>query len=519
MAYTDPANIPNQNTPLNTNSSLGAEKLAQGQMWNIEVMFNNFDTQPYQMSPNIIMELAIEDDILSWPTQGYLVYQNRQEGIERNINKEAWYYRMDARDELSIKMKPIFKNSELDFPPEIWEINSKFVIYDVEDLPATNIETKAKKIYFWDKRYQMMLDKNIQWSTATTKFNTNLKNKKASQATDSERSMYTGDAIKALLKDAGFGEWIDEKNWDTGKSKILYTSPSEFSVADDLKYLLKIHLSPINNDICIFTIDRGTQKWQLLPISKMFEKAGKTANQPGDLQLEHFFFEDQLYNEGKNTAPYKAPYTREPSTKKDIKLTGYNTIDTYKFVDMSGLDNEKILNSKPVYWYDYNSKQFGADIKNNEISNVREKFKKNYVDQLLGDKPTPLFTLNKTKTEQYNVDPQFVYSSATSASDKAMRSLFGMGKILFGGLFLNECMVFRVIGSTHRLAGTFVGIDRLTGGSTNPGTGEGKFDDKICGQWFVTNVKHIWKLNKFINDVTAVKIHSYSNLNIKEDIY
>jgi len=506
--------IPNQNAPLNTSSSLGAEKLSQGQMWNVEVILNNHDTDPYQMSPNIIMELAIEDDLLNWPTQGYLVYQNKQEGIERNLDKNAWYYRMDARDEISIRLTPIFKNSELDFPEEIWEIKINAVVYDVEDLPSTNIETKAKKIYFWDKKYQMLMDKNIQWSTATTEYNEYIGGGvNAAHATDDERSMYTGDAIKALLTDAGFEEYIDHENWDPGKSKILYTSPAQSSVIDDLNYLLSLHISSTNNDICIFTTDRATQKWQLLAVNKIFKQAGKSADTPGDRQLEHLFFEDQMYNTGKNTSPYKAPYTKEPSTKKDIKLTGWNTIDTYQFVDMSGLDNEKTLNSKPVFWYDFSEKQFGADYKENEISAVRDKFKKLYVDELLGDKPTPLFTLNKTKTEQYNIDPQFIFSSATGASDAAMRLKFGMGKILFGGLFLNECISYRVMGSTHRIAGSFIGIDRLTA-NTNY-----KFDDKICGQWFVTNVKHIWKYNKFVNDVIAVKIHSYSDLKIKEDIY
>lgn len=511
------SNIPNENQPLNTNSSLGAEKLTQGQKWNIEVMFNNHNSsqKKYQMSPNHILELAIEDDILDWPTKGYLIYQNKQEGIERNINDQAWYYRMDARDELTIKVKPLFiEDSDITFPPEIWEMGFEFVIYDVEDLPASNIETKAKKIYFWDKRYQMMMDKNIQWSTATTSFNTNLKGKKPAQATDDERSMFTGDAIRALLIDAGFGEWIaDFIYWDKGKAKILYTSPSEYSIIDDLKYLLKIHLSS-DGDICLFNKDRASQKWQLRPMNKIFDKAGKAANEPGDLQLEHFFFEDQIYGT-KNTTPFKAPYSREISGEKDIKLTGYNTIHTYQFVDMSGLDNEKVLNSKPVYWYDNSKKQFGVDFKDNEVLNVREKFKSKYVDKLLGENPTPLFTINYTKTSQYNIDPQFVFSSATSTTSKDMRSLFGMGKILFGGLFLNECISFRVLGSTHRIAGMFAGIDRLSNKALN---GEEKFDNKICGQWFITNVKHIWKLNKYVNDVILIKIHSYDEMNINEDV-
>ena len=80
-----------------------------------------------------------------------------------------------------------------------------------------NIADKIKKIYFWDKRYQMMLDKKLNWSTATTKETSKkLKaaNKSPSHATDIERSMLTGDAIESLLTEAaGYPGFIDSENW------------------------------------------------------------------------------------------------------------------------------------------------------------------------------------------------------------------------------------------------------------------------------------------------------------------
>ena len=68
-----------------------------------------------------------------------------------------------------------------------------------------------------------------------------------------------------------------------------------------------------------------------------------------------------------------------------------------------------------------------------------------------------------------------------------------------------------MLGSTHRIAGTFIGIDNLTGSQS-------KWDDKVCGQWFVVNVKHIFYHNQYVTDLTAVKVNAYSNLNIKEDV-
>jgi len=515
---------PNENTKQNIGSDPNGEKISNSQLFNVIVTLDNHTKEKYQLPTKTILELVIEEDLFNWPYKGYIIYNNRYEAIERNMNPNAWFFRMDARDEISIQIKTISDEPmNITYPPEVWEMDLNFVIYDTEDIPSANIATKMKKIYFWDKRYQMMMDKKIFWSTVTAQ-----KTPNAAHATDDERSMLTGNAIKNLLTSptaANYPDSIDEENWDVGATKVLYTSPSQNSIADDLQKLISSHLSESNNDMVIFKYNnRIDSKWQLIPLYKFFVNAGK--NQPqkneqgqiiegtgaGKWQLEHFFFDDIESDEG-NTSPFRAPYNDGLNFEVDIKMIEWNRIATYEFTDMSGIDNTKALVSKPVYSYGFVSGQFRMDYEQNEIEAIKADFKELYTDNLLPEKKaTPIFTLNKTKKNQINVEPEFCFARKVDSDTKQNRLIKGRGKILYGGLFLNEFIRFRVIGSPHRTIGKFIGIDRMTTDERY------NFDNKICGQWFVTNVKHVWNHNRYVNDICAVKVHMYDDNGVSEDV-
>lgn len=508
------ANGVNENVQQNITSNPAGEKIAASQLFNVILTLNNHSSkEKYNLPTNHILELAIEENILHWPYKGYLIYSNKYEAIERNISPDAWFYRMDARDEIDIQIKLISDEpSDNKFSPKVWEMDLEFVIYDTEDIPSTNIATKIKKIYFWDKRYQMMMDKKGYWSTATAQKLT----KRASHATDVERSMLTGDAIENLLTasdEGGYEGKIDKDNWDKGSVRLMYTSPAQNSIVDDIDELLKVHLSEQDNDMVIMKYNnRIDKKWQLIPLHKFFDKAGKDPDVPGEWQLEHFFFEDIESGEGE-TSPYRSPYKNGLDFEVDIKIPEWNRITTYEFTDMSGIDNTKALISKPVYYYCFTNGVFGMDYTRNEIENVKKDFKTLYTDKLLpAGKAVPIFTLNKTKKNQINVDSEYVSSRVGNFDTSESRSVAGRGKILFAGIFLNEFLKFRVLGSPHRTIGKFIGIDRKTTDATL------KFDNKICGQWFVTNVKHIWNHNRYVNDICAVKVHTYADLGISEDV-
>lgn len=494
------------------------------QVYNLFVTFDNLSTPAYNIPNDLILEMVLEENLLNWPYRGYIVYNNMYEGIERNLENE-FFYRMDCRDEIHLEFSAIPDTEKTPQPPkELWNINLDFVVYDTEDLPSDNNMNKRKKLYFWDKNYQFLMDRKLNWSTAG-----NVEG--ASHLSENERSMFTGDIIKNLLIDGGYESFIDNENWDVGATKQFYTSPANNSITDDISTILDSHLTADKDDFAVLKYNNKYEsKFQLIPMYKFFENAGGKALKrgedgkieggtgPGEWQLEHYFFQEDV-SDNENTTPFRSPVLDdvEPTDpdyfKKDIKPVLWNTIISYRFSDMSGIDNTKALVSKPVYSYCFVTGDFRMDYKDHEIETVKEEFKKLYTDNLFpAERAVPIFTLNTTKTDQINTESEFTFSRSAYSDNPQNRLIHGRGKILFAGVFLNEFIHFRVPGSPHRTIGKFIAIDRLSSYSTL------KFDNKICGQWLVTNVKHIWDNDRYVNDICAVKVHMYEDSGILENV-
>ena len=486
-------------------------KLIGQQLWQYKCVLYNHK-QRYEVPTRAIKILCVEDDLLSWPLRGYVVIDNRMEGFERSEDFDMFYYlRSDARDEIYIEIKPIVAKGTL--PDKIWKIELEAVVYDVEDLPHADMTIKAKKLYFWDKKFQNILEKNIQWSTSNGKrYISPVCPKPIAHASDLERSMFTGEAIASLLFEAGYESYIDFSKWNWGKSKIQFTAKADWTIWDCIQYILQQQISDDGKyDICILQWNRGDKKWNLQPVWNFFEKAG--IGSPKELQIEHMFFEENV-SDNISVSPMKSPINWDSSKEIDIKSDDFNKIRNYRFSQPSGLDNAKAFLTRPVYSHWHKKKQFDIDAKENEIKYVKEKyFKKNYVEYVLSPGKYPVMAMNKTKEFQKSIDPQFSpISTLEPKNDRYIRSLEGRGKILYAGLFLNQNMVIRMTGSTHRLAGTFIGVDRAKTPSDTI------YDYQICGQYLVTNVKHLIQQQKFVNDITMVKVHAYEALPVNEGV-
>ena len=499
-------------------SVTNAAKMIGQQLWNIKVTFRNH-IQEYDLATHAIKLLEIDESDDTWPLRGSIVVDNRLEGFERSTIGDEYFYhvRGDARDEIDIEIWPTLDG---DYPDEIWKIDFKGVIYDVEDLPHEDMTTKVKKFYFWDKRFEMMNEKVPEWSTATGERRSWFKAPDTptlpiAHASDEERSMYTGDAIASLLIEAGYEDLIDQDKWDRGSSRILFNAKSGMTIHECIKYIESKHICENTYDISAgLHFLRGEQKFTLRSYGKLFELAGRGSGTPGELQREHLFFEEYGQDGSPaSTSPYKAPYLTSKSTTNDIKMGEYNTILSYRFSQTAGLDNAKAFLTRPVYSHYHKGKQFQVDIQENEISNVKAYFKKHYVEKLLGNN-YPVMTLNRTKTEEQSIDPCFSPSSTLDpVEDRLSRGAEGRAKTLYAGIFLNQTLTVRLQGSTHRIAGTFIAVDRLTEDSDND------YDYQLCGQYYVAKVSHIFRHQKYVNDLVLVKVHAYDKLKDNEDVY
>lgn len=481
--------------------------IIDSQGFKFTVYLYNGQDKPTPLNKSIIKSIVIDETASEWYITGFIIIEDKFNVLQRPWTSEItppdgmiYKFRNDGNDQIILKIQPILDGQPKDaLNPEVWNIDLVLAVYDVQDFSfGDESAVKYKKLYFWEKDYQTFTENKISWSTANLV-------KNAANLTDKDKRVYTGLAIKDLITNALNYPQKFSSNWDIGSSKIFYTSSTKSNIYDNLSYLMKCHVSEFKGgntgDFCILSRNRYTKEWSLESLSQIFSKAVKN-NIPGTYQLEHFFIggnTNEIKNQTPSVSPYKTPINKGVvSTTNNVHLGQYSTITSYQFVDMAAIDNVKVLNSTPVYYNNTKLHQFGMDFENHDIENVKDYIQTNYVDKLKHSiSPEVLLTLNKNKIDGHAIDP--VYSFGDTDTD---RLASGQNILLMSSLFLNQCIVFTVQGMTHRTSNKFIGIDRIYGETDND------FDNRLLGQWYIIGCKHIFIEDRYINELTCVKIHS-----------
>jgi len=504
-----------------------------GHLHEIQIFITNGE-KLIGIAPTAIVGLTIEETIANWVTQGTLTVYNSNELIEL----DNYLFRNDGEDLLRIRIIPRDLNIQglpsLDTSKnrQLWEINHLFSIYNIEDVtPQTQSNSDAskykkfKKFYFWDLRYQLMLTKNIEYSTAfSSKAPINLTTSSDGLLlTDENRSIPTGIAIDEIIKTSlennpllsKTGLDVDSKKyWDEGGRDIFYTSGAADNCYEDLEFVKNRHISstflgPDIPDFCLLSTERssdGLSFFTLTPFSKIFNRAG--SNQPGELQIEHFYLHADAKDEKQQggVPMYRAPKNSNFNNTRDITLRDFSFITSYELTDISPIVNAAEFISYGVYSFDFTKRQYNIEFEKHNFFQAQKIFQEKYISQLYknsksGNDNFLLNIQNNAKVNNYSVMP--VFNNEGDSTKPEIRAISGLYRLLYTGLFQNTCINFTVPGLTLRQAGKFIGIDRPEGSYDNT------FDDKLCGQWFVINVTHTITNGAYYNNITAIKVHRH----------
>ena len=514
------------------------ETFLNDHLYEWEIYFVNSMGRILSVPPTALKELNIEETLSTWVVKGSITVNFDNDLAE---SYGSFMFRNDGEDLIRVRLIP--KNDpnfpDLKVSKKLWELNYIFSIYDIQDVSSqtrgnsdTAAATRLKKFLFWDIRYQLLISRNLQYSTAESGeagINNGLGvfNTENDFLRDENRSIQTDTAIDELIKKAFgddpilslTGKDVDaNENWDTGLTKLFYTSGAMENAYDDLMYLYSRHVSSeFEDDVSILSIEHnedGIGMFTLRPLTRYFANAGSSKD-PGKYQLEHLFLKSDIQStESEVTKDYRAPILRDGVSgkvyndmTKDIKINDFNIIDKYEFVDISPIINTAGFISRPVNSFDFKNRTFNVDFQKNSLNTAINKFTDQYVKNLYTnrDSSSNNFLLNSntpTKIVNSNVQPSFSLYGDRDVPESRIPD--GLHKILKTGLFQNTCINFVVPGLSFRKAGMFIGIDRLTGSMENT------LDDKLCGQWFVINVQHIISAGMYYNVVTAVKIHRFN---------
>jgi hypothetical protein len=529
------------------------------QFYYIEIwLYNQIEGQkPFAVPFYFVNSLALEETLMDWFVKGWIVFNNNFEILERGANSRSsgtdakekieapYIFRTDGRNRISIKIYPIPNNqtytinvgeTESELPKDKWEMSFDCVIYDVEDLPTGSSQVKLRKFYFWDERYQIFLEKNIEWSTS--------KEADAWKLPDYERGMPANEALLNLIQTASLenpsstsentgnyihvgyidGGRIDnptvpmgnyDLNWDMGNSNtitkklpngkeisyrndlIFYTSPANNNVLDDMEYIISNVISKEGNPAFLrFGRYSEDKVWNLVGLEKYFRDAEKE-------QVERLFIEDGV----EATKPY---IPRAPSDfSSDIQnfMSGIaSRIHQYKFSPMVAVDDNRIQNS-PLHQYDFATGRFNIFYKENtakEVINQMTTAGKQGLHSLKQASSHVLLNLNQTKNKGIMLNNMF-------SPKPFVPTNFPKIQMMKDALYLNESVCFITNGLTIRSPGRFIFIDHVNSNETNP------FDDRFLGQWMITKVVHLFTQDNYVTEVVANKIDAFSRLWPNED--
>mgnify|MGYP003346996476 CR=1 FL=1 len=254
----------------------------------------NADGISVDFQKSAIKELFLNDNIYNPFLTGYIVIDNTNDVIERFKTNQTdseftgvgglkgYRTRGDARDILLLTIIPVDQNvnpydeQSKDYN-KIFGFQYVFILSNETDV--TGQTGKLKKYVIEDIDFEILKEKRIFFSTASL-----LKEKQVAYLSDKHRQALTGDALKSILQ-IGLedqnsiyttlsGNTLVTPNFESGASKLFYSSPNNSTALDDLTYIYDLHVSNSpGKDFSFLKKDDYTGEYTLESASSIFSKA------------------------------------------------------------------------------------------------------------------------------------------------------------------------------------------------------------------------------------------------------
>ncbi len=494
----------------------------------VNLVFLNPDGSNLQISKNNVKNLNITDNILFPFDNSSISFVDNDNAFQRlkpdnkdiEFNPEfkeiynGYNFRGDGRDFLYIEILPIDNENETfgvndEEYNKLFGYRNVFICIDSDEYIDGGNKIKTYNLIDFDEK--ILKERKSYFSTSNLVTN----DKPLFLLSNSEREVETGKCIKSLLKESlllrSENEVVDTIDGETpdfedGSSKIYYTSPANNTSFDDLMYLYNKHVSnDTKNDFSIFKKDKFTNKYSLKSVNSLFNQAyNKKDNTGGKLNLEKVLISGSSDAESSIQNSTKSP-------TQLITFGEYGQVRQIKFFNTDSLLNSDKLVTKALHSYDFNDKQFNLDKRDSDISNVKNNFTENYVENMKGDSeiPFPNLVINNTK----NLNLSFNNDYSLYGENDVIRKGESLNKLLKHAIFTNIAVEIELKGQLFRKTGSFLSLDRSERYVDN------LFDSKFLGIYFIIEVNHA-----FINDTTynnkllAVKTYIYDDPKFREDI-
>ena len=401
------------------------------------------------------------------------------------------------------------------YPDGLWDFTYAFNIFETveRDFPGT-IDKKSKQLLLRDVKESILCNTNVQWSVAEMLKELDLTKAEIGQVSDTRRSVYTGLAIKNIIKKTFekrkyLNKKIENKfidDWDRGGSKIFHSNLQNQSAMDCIETCLDSTVSDKDSDNCLLKYERVDGKttgiWSLRSITNYFDKAFKTGAKklPGDFHIDIM---PTSTNDGEQKSlqfGIIAGGSRKPFNLK-MDLAEFKGMKNFSYDATASCDSMCQIVSHALHNYDSSRGTWTVNLEDHHI------------DQIIKDGKNLMGKKMKTKKNKPNISipiddfkktNQVIKNIYSSALDEKAQLADGRNKVLKQALFLAPSIKFELAGLTYRRSGRFMTI------VCTQGMPDTTFNDVFQGEWFITQVQHQFNGSNYRNAIQAVKVYGYN---------
>lgn len=549
------------------NSIFGADNSSSRSLYQIgtdwfwiEIWMYDYHQQhnPIQIPFNFVSNLCIEETIYDWSVNGYITIETVGEILERGAypneikpeyRDSSLCLRTDGRNLISFKIHTavnptnqasmVDTGGTLDASDNLMSFDC--VIYDIQDV-STDSSNKVRTFYFKDIRHQILSEQNLEWSTGQVAKQLGQIGPSQDIWTlpDEQRAVTCSAALSSIFSKLsptgvsnptpGSGSYvprysiqeprlpifsIDNNNWNAGNqaNKILYTSPTNSKVIDDINYILNLAVSNniTNPSPLILMVGRRGEpgatitsseykgkidkKWKLLSVEDFFKKSEY-------LQKDTILLDDNLIQNGMGLNVGARAYTK--GALDDIKGTLSiisSKATNYHFAHMVSENDDNLANS-PVVNYNFKEGSYKIHFAGNKIqdliTNTKQVGAGLYNFKTQPDNSQVILNVNNSKKTGKITNNVFLPQTFFPTNYSGMQMMKNL-------LFTGQSIYIQTAGMIRRQPGSFLHLFR-------PIPAQNKFDDRFFGQWFVIKVTHLFTKGSYVNDIVATKLDSYSKL-------
>ena len=474
---------------------------------------------------NIVESIIITDDLYNVFTTATIVLNNSRnnidvfsmlkKGVKQVKETKSYNFLGSGNDYFLLHLKPKTQDTEnVDqsrLKGDIFSINLQLSINDEDEILVGNGQKKRIFQCIDAREYLLQIDKRGFSSINEPNFAKN--SFRVKQLDDTTRVAPSGDIIKYILSESlKDTNPLFEENWDSGESKLFYSSPQNFSAFDDIEYLLDFHVSSVIKDNSILKFQRNNT-FSLRPISDYFS-LNRTGNSAGPFMQDFFAYEDNISKQANTTAPIDKVEGRlsDPirfSFDNITNLANLPQLPEFNFLNRTGIDGYNYLISYGVCSYDLGTKNFFIQQPVNHVENQKKFIDEYYTKKFGGDNPTTAYYLDYTKTSNTVFKANFILPVDSNSFQK-----YGLNAALKKYIDSSPCISFVTEGFTHRESGRFMSLV-----NTQLET-DSVFASLFSGEWFVTKIVHNFTGTKYSNEITGIKTYFYdrvSSVNATDD--